>query len=241
MCVAIMLGVAFMGRVWRDSPRGERLRVGIGVFGMVYWIISNAWWNWPGNFELSRSLPIQVCDLAGLIGPLALVLRKRWLRALTYFWGIALSSQGFFQPVLKVGGAYTEFWLFWANHTIVVGIAIYDVIALGFRPRWKDYFIAVGALLIYAAVIIPFDIALGVNYGYIGNTKPENPTIIDKLGPWPGRLLPLGVIALGVMAVLQVPWWLVAKRKRGGSCQKCGYDLAGVSGVCPECGSERTV
>ncbi len=51
-----------------------------------------------------------------------------------------------------------------------------------------------------------------------------------------------------ITAVTSIPplavvarWWFLrnrrARRKRGGFCQHCGYDLTGnVSGVCPECG-----
>lgn len=188
--------------------------MGIAWFGIAYWIVSNIWWNWPGSFDLQKSLPIQVCDLAGLIGPLALLLQRRSLRAVTYFWGIALSSQGFIQPVLTVGYSFVEFWLFWANHTIIVGIAIYDVIALGYRPRWRDYLMAAGAIILYFFLVLPFDIFVGVNYGYVGNITPENPTLIDKLGSWPWRLAPLAAIALGVMALIQLPWEVGRKARR---------------------------
>ncbi|MGE3107488.1 MAG: TIGR02206 family membrane protein [Phycisphaerales bacterium] len=218
-CLAIMFGVSYLGlslkrKSGADSVASDCMRLAIGWLGIAYWIGSNIWWNWPGNYDLQRSLPIQVCDLAGLIGPLALLIRARALRAITYFWGIALSTQGFIQPVLTKGAAYTEFWLFWANHTIVVGTAVYDVIARGFRPAWRDYFLAAAAILAYLVIILPIDIVWHLNYGYVGNTTPENRTIIDDLGPWPLRILPLSVIALGVMAAIQVPWVVAARRSR---------------------------
>jgi hypothetical protein len=51
--------------------------------------------------------------------------------------------------------------------------------------------------------------------------------------------LPLWVPA----AVFAVPaawlWWGDRRRKRPGSCAGCGYDLAGLPAVCPECGRGR--
>lgn len=220
VCVAIMVGTSLLGLSLRETRAGERLRIGIGVLGVVYWIGSNIWWNWPGNFNFSKSLPIQVCDLAGLIGPLALLTQKRPLRAILYFWGLVLSSQGFIQPVLEkdVGAGRTEFWLFWANHTFIVGTALYDLVALQFRPTWRDFFTAAGVILIYLILVLPFDIVFGVNYGYVGNQTAAQETIIDSLGLWPWRIVPLSIIALGTMAIVVLPWEAVRrseKRKQG--------------------------
>ncbi len=217
VCAAIMVGVALAGRAFRLTKAGERLRIGIGVLGVAYWILSNIWWNWPGNYELGDSLPIQVCDLAGLIGPVALLSRNRPLRAILYFWGLVLSSQGFIQPgALAVGAGYVRFWLFWANHTVIVGTALYDVVALHFRPTWRDFFVASGAILIYLALILPFDIVFDVNYGYVGNHATAQKTIIDSLGPWPWRIAPLAAIAIGAMALVVLPWELTRRGRPPG-------------------------
>ncbi|MBC7771600.1 MAG: TIGR02206 family membrane protein [Pyrinomonadaceae bacterium] len=213
VCMVIMVGTSLLGLSLRARPAGDRLRIGIGVVGILYWIGSNIWWNLPKNFDVSESLPLQVCDLAGLIGPLALLTRKRQLRAILYFWGLVLSSQGFIQPILDVGAGHTRFWLFWANHTIIVGMAMYDLVALQFRPTWRDFFTAAGAILIYLILILPFDIVLDVNYGYVGNRSAAQKTIIDSLGPWPWRIAPLAAIALGAMAIMVLPWEFVRRRE----------------------------
>lgn len=215
VCVVVMLGVAMLGRSLRLSRTGEKLRIGIGVFGILYWIGSNLWWNWPGNFELAESLPIHICDLAGLIGPIALLTRYRPMRAVLYFWGLVLSSQGFIQPgALDVGAGYVRFWLFWANHTIIVGTALYDVVALHFRPGWRDFLTATVAILLYLTLILPFDIFFDVNYGYVGNHQTAKKTIIDSLGPWPMRIVPLATIAIAGMALVMLPWHIARKQEK---------------------------
>jgi hypothetical integral membrane protein (TIGR02206 family) len=215
VCAAIMVGVSLLGRRWRGSDAGESLRRVVAWFGIVYWIGSNAWWMFGPDFKFGQSLPLQVCDLAGIIGPLALLTGKRWLRAVLYFWGLSLSVQGFVQPVLTKGFNAIEFWLFWANHTVIVGTALYDVIALGFRPGKRDYLTAIIASLVYLAVIIPFDIVFKVNYGYVGPSDPiaHHKTLADKLGPWPLNALLLTLIGFAAMAMLWWPWEVFGKRR----------------------------
>lgn len=227
VCIAIMVGTALIGRRLRGTESGNRLRMAVAWLGIAYWIGSNAWWMWGPEYSFAQSLPLQVCDLAGLIGPLALLTGKRWLRAVLYFWGIALSIQGFLQPVLKNKGLEnTEFWLFWANHTVIVGTAVYDVIAMGFRPGKRDYLTAAIASLVYLAVIIPFDVIFGVNYGYVGpkDPTPHAPTLADKLGPWPLNAVLMTMLGMAAMAMIWWPWEVFGEGEGGAGT---GGDAAG--------------
>jgi hypothetical protein len=47
-------------------------------------------------------------------------------------------------------------------------------------------------------------------------------------------LWPIVVLSGGGAAAL----WLRSRPLRAGLCQKCGYDLRGIDGVCPECGAQ---
>lgn len=55
--------------------------------------------------------------------------------------------------------------------------------------------------------------------------------------------LPLAYVAgvLTVPAWIQLLRWLLfgGRRFRRGCCQRCGYDLRGSTGACPECGAQR--
>ena len=45
-----------------------------------------------------------------------------------------------------------------------------------------------GLLNTYLALILPFDLLTGFNYGYVGPAKPLNASLLDWLGPWPWRI-----------------------------------------------------
>jgi uncharacterized membrane protein YwaF len=45
-----------------------------------------------------------------------------------------------------------------------------------------------------------------MNYGYVGQSKPGQPSLVDALGPWPQRVFVMVGLAVVVMTGLMVPW-----------------------------------
>ncbi|MFG0275878.1 MAG: TIGR02206 family membrane protein [Phycisphaerales bacterium] len=212
--VGAMAGASMLGRRWLaqgEAKKEWRFRVAWSLFIIVFQAFGVAWYAWPSNFDWARSLPLHICDLVVWLAPLALLTQWRPARTVLYFWGVGLSTQAFFTPVLQDGAASPEFWVFWVGHTQIVGSAIYDAAALGYRPRLRDVAIAMGITLGYLALITPFNLAFDWNYGYVGAVEPETPTIIDRLGPWPLRLLPMFGLTLLAFLLAWAPWVIGAR------------------------------
>lgn len=223
-CVAAMACSCRLGRSWRGTPREARFRHAWGWCILLYKAVETAWYNWPGKFDVAESLPLQLCDLAAPVAALAMLTQRRFWRTMLYFWGLGLSTQGFLTPVVQTGLASLKFWMFWVSHTMIVGSAAYDVAVLGYRPRWRDACIAAGTSISYALAATGVNLAFDVNYGYLGRSKPENPTIIDKLGPWPGRAF---IVAAIVLADIFILWaaWAILRRLRPGESNGAGGTL----------------
>ncbi|HXO22582.1 MAG TPA: TIGR02206 family membrane protein [Thermoanaerobaculia bacterium] len=202
-----------LGRRWRRDDGPSLLEKVLGGGTLAIWLVINGWWLWPSRFNVRHSLPLQMCDLALAAVPVVLLTRWRPARAILYFWGLALSTQGLITPDLTDGPSTLSFWFFWLYHAAVVGTAAYDLAVHRFRPDWRDYGLAVAAGLAYVAILFPLDIALRANYGYLGNRRPAQPTLLDFLGPWPGRVVIIILLAAGVMALLEVPWALARRRR----------------------------
>jgi hypothetical integral membrane protein (TIGR02206 family) len=163
--------------------------------------------NWNG-IDLRTGLPLQICDINGLIAPLALLTGWRWARVTLYFWTAALTVQAFIQPALTDGPASLVFWAFRTAHTIIIACAVYDLAVLSFRPAWGDLGRATIVIAAYAAFIVPLDLELGADYAYLGNPPADIaiPPFIAALGPWPQRAIMLAALApLGFVVVL-LPW-----------------------------------
>jgi hypothetical integral membrane protein (TIGR02206 family) len=159
----------------------------------------------PGR-DPATDYPLQLCHWAAVIAALALLTGRRVWRALAYFWGLALCTQAIVTPNLTEGPAIWPFWFFWTTHAMIVAVPIYDVAARAFRPTWRDYGLACGAAALYVAIVLPIDLATGWNYGFVGPSRPDVPTIIDALGAWPRRLVWIAGVAAGAMALLMLPW-----------------------------------
>ncbi len=170
-CLVIIAGLVAAGRSLGPA-RQPSLRRMLGLFGIAYWLSYNIWWNSHG-IDVATGLPLQICDINGVIAPLALLTLNRWLRATLYFWAFALTTQALIQPALQAGPANPLFWWFWAQHTIILGYAVFDLAVLGFRPQWQDCGRACAAGAAYLAVVVPLDLWLNADYGYLGDLPPE--------------------------------------------------------------------
>lgn len=210
----LMVGASWLGRRWTIlAPANERrLRVAWAWSIVAVQIFAIVWYAIP--WDRSISIPLQLCDLAVWLAPVALLSKSRLARTLLYFWGIGLSTQAFVTPVLEVGPATVRFWLFWISHTQIVGSAIYVVAVLGYRPALRDLRNVALASLGYLALVFVLNIAIGTNYGYVGDTRPDRPTLIDRLGEWPLRVVYLTAIAMTVFVIAWAPWaWLAPERR----------------------------
>lgn len=200
--VGTIVGACVLGRWLQRRGKEYPLRVGWLLFVLAWQCWSVIYYMLPGVYDPPVSLPLQVCDLVPWVGMVALLTQHPLFRAVLFFWGIGLSTQAFFTPVLVEGYGEWRYWLFWVGHTQIVGSAVYDLAVLRFRPGWKDFGLGLFFTIGYAAFISAINIPNGWNYGYIGDGRPDQPTIIDRLGPWPLRVLWVGLIVAVLFGVM---------------------------------------
>lgn len=213
VCALLVGGLVALGR-WL-KPRGlePRLRYVVGGLTIAVWVVMNGWYLSPGQYDPGESWPLHICDLAAIIGPIGVMWRVRWMRGVLYFWGLALTTQGFITPVLNFGPGHMIYWLFWANHTIVVGLAVYDMIVGGYRPGPRDLGRTIGITAIWLVAVFTINYYTGWNYGYVGRGDPGAETIVQALGEWPLRVVWMALLALLAFVIVYVPWPIARKLK----------------------------
>ncbi len=227
---AVVCAVTLAGRrsrVRRGGAGGARFDKAVAASGALAWIVVQVWWLAPGRFAWEKSLPLQLCDLAGVVGPVAMWTSGRRARALLYFWGLGLSTQGLLTPLIERGPAHAAFWMTFLNHGAILTMAVYDLAVRRYRPSWRDLGFALALTLAYAACMFTLDAMLGWNYAYLGRATPGVPTVIEALGPWPGRAVAIMALGALAMTLLMLPWRLVARRHAAGG-EKSGEEHDGV-------------
>jgi hypothetical integral membrane protein (TIGR02206 family) len=208
------VGAGLLVRAGRRHPGpAAARRFGRGfavVIGALYVAIRVASMVPPG---LDRSVPLDVSDLVAVAAAYALWTRRHWAFAMTYYWGLALSSQALASPA-HTGPDFPHygFLAFWAIHLVVVWAAIYLTWGLGMRPSWRSYRITVAVTVVWAVVAFTFNSIAGTNYGFL-NAKPAAVSLLDVLGPWPWYLVPAAVLVLGAWALLTWPWVHAGRRR----------------------------
>jgi hypothetical integral membrane protein (TIGR02206 family) len=206
-------GVCFAcGAAARADRNRSRRSFADGFAGVVLgWnLLANLWWLLPSNFVLDTSLPLHVCDLVNLVIPFAIWSRNRFLLALSVLWGLGLSTQAFFTPTVNEAPDDLRYWLFWGGHLTAAAGCCVIAGGIDFRPGWKDWARVVLAGVGVVLGLMWFNHLTGSNYGYVGNDMPSRPTLIDRLGPWPARVVWLILIGAAAQALVVVLYPVLA-------------------------------
>jgi hypothetical integral membrane protein (TIGR02206 family) len=196
---SVLTAVLFSGR---DRPRlREGFRyglIGLHAINLISW---NWWQAAVGIWSPAFSLPLQICTLSGWLCILLLRNKNALLYQVLYFWGFAGAGHALFTPDLGgYGFPHYCFWVFFSAHGAIIVTVIFVTCAEGLRLRWSSIWKA--ALLTNALMLLvaPVNLLTGGNYLFIAR-KPDFPSALDYLDPWPWYILGLqciGIISFGL-------------------------------------------
>jgi hypothetical integral membrane protein (TIGR02206 family) len=157
------------------------------------------------QIPLNNLLPFQLCDIAALTAGFGILTLRPLLCELTYCWGLAGTLQGLITPNLGWHFPHPMYWSFFIAHGVVVVVALYLPLAMGWRPRsgvvprvlmWNQVYF-------FAAMTV--NAALGTNFGFLAE-KPEVASPLDYLGDWPIYLIWIQLLAAVFMICLLLPF-----------------------------------
>lgn len=210
---AVLIGGIVVGALIFAGRRGGNSRTlataVLAFLNLSAWPLGQAaWLSLDAPKSLDNILPLHLCDIAAVTAGFALLTRKPLLCALTYFWGLAATVQALVTPAIGVGFPHLPFVMFFVHHFAVVGAALYLPLVDGWRPRkpfWKGPCEVYLWSLVYMTVAMTANVLLGTNFGFLAR-PPENPSLIDHLGPWPWYLLPMQGLAIVFFLLLALPF-----------------------------------
>lgn len=201
LCLVVLVVMVALGRGHGDHPRFRRaFAITIVCFTVPMQVLQLL----PGDFDRGTSLPLQYCDLAWMTAVYALWTRKPWAAALTYFWGLTLTTQAILTPSLGQQFPDPRYFMFWGMHFLTVWAAGY-LVASGTTPTWPLYRFTVLVTALWAGVVMVFNGLTGTNYGYL-NAKPESASALDLLPAWPTYVVIEIAIVCTVWALMTWPF-----------------------------------
>lgn len=172
------------------------------------------WSIYVGQWDLRFNLPLQLCTISLYLCIIMLIIKQRFIFEIVYFFGLAGAFQAIVTPELYYTFPHYRFLHFFIAHFAIILAILHMVwverMTITFRSMIKSFV----ALNIFALIAFLVNIATGANYMFLAR-KPENPSILDVLGPYPWYILFLEVIALLMFFILYLPFYVKHQKKKG--------------------------
>lgn len=192
--------------------RSVRLGLILLLAGNLAALLAIGWAR--GQRDWMDFLPMHLCDWLAFIVLAALWTKRQTLFELAYFWGLAGTSQGVLTPDLDYGFPHPYFFTFHIGHSGLLTAVAFLALAGGLRPHPRSILRAWLWLQVYLVCAGLVNLLLDENFGYLC-AKPDNPSLLDHLGPWPWYLLVLEVLALLLFTLAYLPYaWSDWKQKQ---------------------------
>jgi hypothetical integral membrane protein (TIGR02206 family) len=194
-------------RLVRADPAGHRgraVRRGLAALLLLATTTYLAYLATLRPLEVWDFVPLHLCDFLILLASFALVTCHQPSCELLYYWatGAVLAMT---TPDLAFGFPHPEFLAFFTLHGGVVAAASVMTFGAGMRPRAGGPGRAFAVTLGYAAVVATVNVLFGTNFLYL-QAKPAQPTLLDRLGPWPAYLVAAALLALGLFWLADLPF-----------------------------------
>jgi hypothetical integral membrane protein (TIGR02206 family) len=150
-------------------------------------------------------LPLELCDATLCVAVFALFTLNATAFDLAYYGALAGTSMAVLTPDLwERFPSFSTIQFFIAHGLVIVGV-LYLIWSREARPRAGSIWRAMLGLNTFAIFTGTFDWIFRTNYMYL-RAKPDNPSLLDYLGPWPWYIAATEIVALALFTLLYVPF-----------------------------------
>ncbi|MBB6446174.1 YwaF family protein [Bacillus benzoevorans] len=208
--LAIFLIIAvliFLNREKLRSNKWRKAEIGVAISLIVIEITYHMWMIVNHNWKLKSSIPLELCNISLILCVLLLLTRKKLIFEILFFTAILGASQAIFTPALNYGFPHFRFFHFFYAHIMVVWVTLYFTWVKGYYPT----FLSVLKLIVFLNILLPGVLLVNKltngNYWFLRH-KPEGPSLLDALGPYPWYIFSLE----GVLVGLSLIAWLIFRK-----------------------------
>ena len=214
LVVLVALNIFLLSFKYSSETRKSFLR-----WMLAFILVANeiAWhyWNYSiGRWTIQSMLPLHLCSLLVWAGAFMLITKNYRIYEFMYFMGIGGAIQALATPGIgDYGFPHFLFFQYFISHGLIITSAIFMTVVVGLRPTWKSILRVFIWMNIYAAIVYYINTQIGSNYLML-NYKPNTPSLLDLLPPWPIYILYMEVIGVVTCFVLYVPFIIKDWRSR---------------------------
>ncbi len=198
--ILIVLGVLL-----KETKFEWYIRLIIIVSLWFIWVYLRIWRIQHDMFSVSENLPIHLCGFSSLLIPFMLINRNHKFYEVMYYWGMGGATQSMLTPTVERGFPHFLYFEFFFTHGMIIAGVLYATFVFRFSPTFKGL---VRTWVITALLLIPIgliNMVLDSNYFFVAG-KPDTPSLLDFLGPWPWYLIPLSGVAFIMFIVFWIPF-----------------------------------
>jgi hypothetical integral membrane protein (TIGR02206 family) len=207
MTVAIPLLLTAIARLDHTGTTARILSALLATTLIVNKIISLFLLSRDGELTVESLVPMYLCDWAAITAVITLIWPNQWTYELSYFWSLGGSLQALLTPDLRYGFPHPQFVSFFVQHGGVIAAAVYMTLAMELRPIPMSIVRVLGWSAVYFIAAMMVNLMLDTNFGYLC-AKPEQPSLMDYMAPWPYYLAQLVVLAFISCLACYVPFFI---------------------------------
>ena len=199
--VILVFNIAFIRVCIRIREHNHiHLRHGLAIAILLNEISWHLWTIVTGGWSIQTMLPLHLCSVMNYVSIATLLTKSPILYQLCYFLGIGGAIQALLTPDLRQYG-YPHFLFFqtFISHGLLITTALYMTVIEKYQPSLRSLPTMLIGFNVYLFFVAIVNALIGSNYLFISH-KPEIPTLLDAMPPWPWYIL--GMEIVGIVVVL---------------------------------------
>lgn len=196
----------YFRKVWGEKER-KAIRWILAILLVVNESALHIWSAYWGIWNIQTMLPLHMCSLILWLTPYMLITKNYAIYEIVYFLGIGGAMQAVLTPADAANYNFPHFRLLQTliAHGLLIAIAIYMTVVECFRPTLQSFKRVFIWTNIYMVPVFFINLAIGSNYLFIAH-KPEFPTLLDALSPWPWYIPQLELVGFTILSLLYLPF-----------------------------------
>lgn len=199
------LSFLYVRNIWGDKEK-KRFRYILAVILFLNEIAWHLWAAYWGAWTIQTMLPLHMCSVVVWLTIYMLLTNSYQLYEISYFLGIGGALQALLTPDIT-GYGFPHFRAFnsFLAHGLLVAVPVYMTLVEGYRPTWASFKRIFIWTNIYVICVFFLNLAIESNYLFIAY-KPNFPSLLDLLAPWPWYIIELEAVAFLIFLILYLPF-----------------------------------